>query len=211
MTLVEKLRRGLEQLDMQLPADNESKLIAFLELLNHWNRSFNLTAIREPGQMVAAHLLDSLIIRPWLVGSRVLVVGSGAGMPGIPLAIAEPERFFVLLDSTAKRCRFLTQACLELGLKNVQVENHRVEDYLVSQDQAPSYTTITARAFSSLDKFVASAGRLLAADGRLLAMKGRLQHDEMKALRAGWQIESIENLVVPGLSADRHLLIVTRQ
>ncbi len=211
MTLVGKLRRGLDQLDMQLPADDESKLIAFLELLNHWNRSFNLTAIREPGQMVAAHLLDSLIIRPWLVGSRVLDVGSGAGLPGIPLAIAEPERFFVLLDSTANRCRFLTQACLELDLKNVQVENHRVEDYLVSPDQAPSYTTITARAFSSLDKFVASAGRLLAADGRLLAMKGRLQHDEMKALPAGWQIESIENLVVPGLSADRHLLIVTRQ
>ena len=210
MTIARKLRHGLAELGQTLPEGAEQKLLRFLELLQHWNRTINLTAVREIDDMVAAHLLDSLAIRQWLAGDRILEVGSGAGLPGIPLAIAEPQRSFILLDSAAKRCRFLTQAKLELGLANVRVENRRVEDYLVTSEQVPSFTTITARAFSSLEKFLAAAGHLLADRGSLLAMKGKMPQDELKVLPEGWRLQHIEKLVIPGLVAERHLLILGR-
>ena len=211
MTITQKLRHGLAELGQTLPEGAEQKLLRFLELLQRWNRTINLTAVREIDEMVAAHLLDSLAIRPWLAGERILDVGSGAGLPGIPLAIAEPHRSFVLLDSAAKRCRFLTQAVVELGLANVQVENRRVEDYLVTSDEVPPYSTITARAFSSLDKFVAAAGHLLADRGSLLAMKGKMPHDELSMLPDGWRLQHAEKLVIPGLVAERHLLVFGRE
>ena len=211
MTIAQKLRNGLAELGQTLPEGAEQKLLKFLELLQRWNRTFNLTAVREIDDMVAAHLLDSLAIRQWLAGDRILDVGSGAGLPGIPLAIAEPHRSFVLLDSAAKRCRFLTQAILELGLTNVWVENRRVEDYLVTSDRVPPFTTITARAFSSLDKFLVAAGHLLADRGSLLAMKGKMPQDELKMLPDGWRLQHAEILVIPGLLAERHLLILGRE
>lgn len=211
MTIAQMLRQGLAELGQTLPSGAEQKLLSFLELLRHWNRTINLTAVREIDDMVAAHLLDSLAIRPWLAGERILDVGSGAGLPGIPLAIVEPHRSFVLLDSAAKRCRFLTQAVVELGLANVRVENRRVEDYLVSSDEGPSFSTITARAFSSLDKFVAAAGHLLDDQGSLLAMKGKMPRDELNELPDGWRLQHAEKLVIPGLAAERHLLILGRQ
>lgn len=211
MTIAQMLRHGVAELGQTLPDGAEQKLLSFLELLRHWNRTINLTAVREIDDMVAAHLLDSLAIRPWLAGERILDVGSGAGLPGIPLAIAEPHRSFVLLDSAAKRCRFLTQAVVELGLANVRVENRRVEDYLVSSDEGPSFSTITTRAFSSLDKFVAAAGNLLADRGSLLAMKGKMPQDELDELPNGWRLKHAEKLVIPGLAAERHLLILGRQ
>ena len=211
MTIAQMLRQGLAELGQALPSGAEQKLLSFLELLRHWNRTINLTAVREIDDMVAAHLLDSLAIRPWLAGERILDVGSGAGLPGIPLAIVEPHRSFVLLDSAAKRCRFLTQAVVELGLANVRVENRRVEDYLVSSDEGPSFSTITARAFSSLDKFVAAAGHLLDDRGSLLAMKGKMPRDELNELPDEWRLQHAEKLVIPGLAAERHLLILGRQ
>ena len=211
MTIAQMLRHGVAELGQTLPDGAEQKLLSFLELLRHWNRTINLTAVREIDDMVAAHLLDSLAIRPWLAGERILDVGSGAGLPGIPLAIAEPHRSFVLLDSAAKRCRFLTQAVVELGLANVRVENRRVEDYLVSSDEEPSFSTITTRAFSSLDKFVAAAGNLLADRGSLLAMKGKMPQDELDEMPNGWRLKHAEKLVIPGLAAERHLLILGRQ
>ncbi len=211
MTIAQMLRHGVAELGQTLPDGAEQKLLSFLELLRHWNRTINLTAVREIDDMVAAHLLDSLAIRPWLAGERILDVGSGAGLPGIPLAIAEPHRSFVLLDSAAKRCRFLTQAVVELGLANVRVENRRVEDYLVSSDEGPLFSTITTRAFSSLDKFVAAAGNLLADRGSLLAMKGKMPQDELDELPNGWRLKHAEKLVIPGLAAERHLLILGRQ
>ncbi len=211
MTIAQMLRQGLAELGQTLPDGAEQKLLSFLELLRHWNRTINLTAVREIDDMVAAHLLDSLAIRPWLAGERILDVGSGAGLPGIPLAIAEPHRSFVLLDSAGKRCRFLTQAVVELGLANVRVENRRIEDYLVSSDERPSFSTITTRAFSSLDKFVAAAGHLLADRGSLLAMKGKMPRDELDELPDGWRLQHAEKLVIPGLAAERHLLILGRQ
>ena len=207
---LQALQHGLKELGQTLPEGAEAKLLQFLELLQHWNSTINLTAVRDIDDMVVAHLLDSLAIRPWLDGERILDVGSGAGLPGIPLAIAEPERFFVLLDSAAKRCRFLTQAVLELGLANVQVENLRVEDYLVAAEQESPFTIITARAFSSLDKFVAAAGRLLSDQGSLLAMKGKIPADELRMLPAGWRLRSAEKLAIPGLEGERHLLILGR-
>jgi len=210
MAIARELQHGLAELGQTLPDGAEQKLLQFLELLQHWNSAFNLTAVRDIHDMVAAHLLDSLAIRPWLDGERILDVGSGAGLPGIPLAIAEPDRFFVLLDSAGKRCRFLTQTVLELGLANVQVENLRVEDYLVAAEQESPFTTITARAFSSLDKFVAAAGRLLSDQGSLLAMKGKMPEDELQTLPAGWRLQSAEKLAIPGLEGERHLLILDR-
>lgn len=211
MTIAQMLRHGVAELGQTLPDGAEQKLLSFLELLRHWNRTINLTAVREIDDMVAAHLLDSLAIRPWLAGERILDVGSGAGLPGIPLAIIEPHRSFVLLDSAGKRCRFLTQAVVELGLANVRVENRRVEDYLVSSDEGPPFSTITARAFSSLDKFVAAAGHLLAHRGSLLAMKGKMPRDELNELPDGWRLQHAEKLVIPGLAVERHLLILGRQ
>ncbi len=210
MTIARKLRHGLAELGQTLPGGAEKKLLRFLELLQRWNRTINLTAVREIDDMVAAHLLDSLAIRPWLAGDRILDVGSGAGLPGIPLAIAEPQRSFILLDSAAKRCRFLTQAVVELGLANVRVENRRVEDYLVSSDEVPPFSTITARAFSSLDKLTAAAGHLLADRGSLLAMKGKMPQGELNMLPDGWRLQRAEKLVIPELAAERHLLILER-
>ena len=161
------LATGLESLDLALSADVQARLLAYLALLDKWNRTYNLTAVRDPAAMVSRHVLDSLAVSPWLQGPRIIDVGTGAGLPGIPLALAHPHWQFVLLDSRRKRTRFVTQAVSELGLSNVHVVAGRVEDYA---PDAP-FQTVISRAFSQLADFVSAVGRLVAAEGRLLAMK----------------------------------------
>ena len=202
MTIEDAISQGIECLNIQPASQAVPRLAAFVALLERWNRAYNLTAVRQPREMVPRHILDSLAILPWLQGPRVLDVGSGAGLPGIPLAIASPDSRFWLLDSNGKRVRFMRQASLELGLDNVQVVQGRVEDYTPDEP----FASIVSRAFASLAAMLQAVDGLCALDGRLLAMKGERPERELMALPAGFQLVDIYSLTVPGLDAERHLV-----
>ncbi len=201
-----QLSQGLADLNLELDNASQQQLLAFLALLNKWNRAYNLTAVREPRQMVSRQLLDSLSILPFVTADHLLDVGAGGGLPGIPLAIALPHKRFTLLDSNSKKTRFLTQCVLELGLKNVDIIHGRAE----SCDPAMQYRQISSRAFTALDNLVAWCGHLLTDEGEFLAMKGQFPDDEVAALPAGWQVTSRHSLSVPGSDGDRHLLVIGR-
>ena len=201
-----QLAQGLVDLNLELDSASQQQLLAFLALLNKWNRAYNLTAVREPRQMVSRQLLDSLSILPFVTADHLLDVGAGGGLPGIPLAITLPDRRFTLLDSNSKKTRFLTQCVLELGLKNVEIIHGRAE----SCDPAIRYRQISSRAFTALDNLVNWCGHLLADEGEFLAMKGQFPDDEVAALPVGWQVTSRQSLSVPGSDGDRHLLVIGR-
>jgi 16S rRNA (guanine527-N7)-methyltransferase len=198
------LTRGLEALNLS-PALAEP-LGAYLVLLLRWNRAYNLTALTDPRQVVTRHLLDSLAVLPWIHGSRIADIGSGAGLPGIPLAIARPDWQIVLVDAVGKKTRFQRQAVLELGLAGVEAVHARVENYR----PAEPFDTVISRAFAATREFVALAGHLVGPGGRLLAMKGRDPADELGDLPAPWRVEAVHALTVPGLSAARHLVELCR-
>jgi len=197
-----RLDDGIAALGLPLDADHQERLLAYLALLVKWNQAYNLTAIRDPLEMVTKHLLDSLAVLPHLHGTRVLDVGSGAGLPGIPLAICDPAREFTLLDSNGKKTRFLLQAKGELRLSNLSVVHSRLEQYRPGQ----LFDTVTARAFASLADMTAGTAHLLAPGGSLLAMKGEYPQDELDALPPGFVVREIIALTVPGLEAQRHLV-----
>ncbi len=197
----EVLQAGLAALGIRPEARQIERWLAHLALVARWNRIDNLTAIRDPRAMLAQHLLDSLSVAPHLRGRRLVDVGSGAGFPGLPLAILHPDWPVVLLDAAAKRVRFLRQAVLELGLDNVTVVQARVADWT---PPAPADEVIS-RAFAPLDRFVAGARHLLAPGGRLLAMKGAVPAAELSALPRGIAY-TVTPLTVPGLPARRHLI-----
>jgi len=179
-------------------------LLSYLELLIKWNKAYNLTAIRDPQAMVVLRLLDSLTVWPFVRGPNVLDVGTGAGLPGIPLAIAMPEHRFTLLDTNGKKTRFLEYALRQLGLKNVDVQKTRIEDFAPVQP----FDTVVSRAFSALSLFADTCGPLLNQSGCLLAMKGKLPKDEIAVLNeAQWRVGSYE-LEVPGLEAERHMIVL---
>ena len=201
-----QLRDGLVAMDVSLSEAQQQQLLAFLNLLNKWNRAYNLTAVRDEREMVSRQLLDSLSILPRVHTEHLLDVGAGGGLPGIPLAIALPERRFTLLDSNGKKTRFLNQCVLELGLGNVEVIHGRAEACTPEQP----FTQISSRAFTALENLVSWCGDLLANGGEFLAMKGQFPDDEVAALPAGWQVKSSQSLEVPGADGDRHLLVVTR-
>lgn len=200
-----QLEAGLAELGLDQPALAD-QLLDYLELLIKWNRAFNLTAVREPAEMVRRHLLDSLAILPWVRGGRLLDVGSGAGLPGIPLALALPQLQVVLLDSNGKKARFLRQVKLELGLNNVEVVEARVEAYAPEE----LFDMISSRAFAQLDEFMALTGPLLKPGGRWLAMKGRLDDEELSAVDRKDSELHAHRLTVPGLEAERHLIEIQR-
>ncbi|MDX1605993.1 MAG: 16S rRNA (guanine(527)-N(7))-methyltransferase RsmG [Candidatus Competibacterales bacterium] len=199
------LAEGLAALGLPVDPAVQDALIRFVERLDHWNRTYNLTAVRGPEAMVARHLLDSLSIAPWLQGPRVLDVGSGAGLPGIPLALTHPGLHFSLLDSNGKRIRFMTQMAAELAPDNLQIVQARVQDYR----PARPFACVLARAFAPLERLLALAGRHCAADGRVLAMKGPEAVTELSRLPSGWQLHGCHRLAVPGLDAERWLLHLT--
>ena len=204
--LSKKLETGLEALGISLSASARSSLLEYCGLLTKWNKTFNLTSVDDPEQMISLHLLDSLAVLPFLPGGRVLDVGTGAGLPGIPLAIARPDQAFVLLDSNGKKTRFLVQASGQLGLKNVSVVNQRADKYQAHEQ----FDVIISRAFSSLGQFLLACDRLLSPGGQFLAMKGKLPEDELQQLPAGIQLVSSVELKIPGLDAERHLLMLRR-
>jgi 16S rRNA (guanine527-N7)-methyltransferase len=204
--LEDLLRRGLPELG--IPA--EDRLVAgfarFLALLAQWNENINLTAIREPAAMVPLHVLDSLTARPFLKGERIVDVGCGAGLPGIPLAMVEPGRRFTLVDGTLKKIRFVQAAIAELGLTNAEAVHERIEDHR----PAGAFDTAISRALAALPTFVAQAGGAVGRGGQLVAMKGRLPAEEIAALPAGWRVAEVAKVAVPGLDAERHIVRITR-
>jgi len=201
-----ELERGLAALGQTLSRSQVDALLGFLDLLAKWNRTYRLTAVTGPAEMVSRHLLDSLSVLPSLAGHRIADVGSGAGLPGIPLAVARPELDFVLLDSNGKKARFMTHAVGRLGLDNVRVVKARVEDYAGES----GFDTVLSRAFASLSDFVRLAGHLCAPSGKLVAMKGRLRQEELTGLPEGWRISGTQRLAVPGTDAERHLVVIDR-
>jgi 16S rRNA (guanine527-N7)-methyltransferase len=181
-------------------------LLAYLGLLDRWNRTYNLTAIRDPAEMVAKHLLDSLAMLPFVGDGALADLGTGPGLPGIPLAIARPQLQVTLVESNGKKARFLREAVRTLPLPNARVAESRIETLA----QPAAYDAITARALATLPLIVELGGHLLTTDGRLLAMKGVVPDDEIAALPAGWRVETVHRLAVPGLAAERHLVVVVR-
>jgi 16S rRNA (guanine527-N7)-methyltransferase len=204
MSGAQELGRAAAALDVALVAAQVATLERYLDLLEKWNRVYNLTAIRERSRMVTHHLLDSLAVLPHVRGPRVLDVGSGAGLPGIPLAVASPALHVTLLESNHKKSAFLTQAVAELQLANVQVVTERVESW---QPEA-RFDTIVSRAFAELGEFAALAGRLLAPQGVLAAMKGVHPFEEIERLPQGYRVQQVVRLRVPGLDAERHLVLM---
>ena len=196
------LTAGLAELGIELPTDAQTKLLAFRDLLLKWNKTYNLTALRDPEQAISHHLLDSLAILPHVGDGPLLDVGSGGGLPGIPLAIARPDLFVRMVDTVQKKTTFLQQAAIELGLKNVTVTHARVEEL---QGQ---YMQISSRAFAELKLFIDLTHHLLAPGGRWLAMKGVRPDSEIAALPADIVVEQVIPLHVPGLDAERHLIIL---
>lgn len=202
------LRRGAAAgLDWGDPANDDRKagqLLEYLSELQRWNKAFNLTAITNPDEMVVRHVLDSLAVAPWVHG-RTLDVGTGAGLPAIPLAIMDPELDVTALDSTGKKVRFMLHAVRHLNLQNVEPMHARIEEYT---SLAP-FDTVISRAFASIAEFAGATRHLLGPRSRLLAMKGQRPDDELERLPGWISVEAVEKLAVPGLHAERHLVIMS--
>lgn len=208
MTPRQQLERGLAALGLDLPEGAQDKLLAYAALLGKWNKVYNLTALRGKAQVVGHHLLDSLAVLPHLGEARRLAdIGSGGGLPGIPLAIARPDLQVALVESSHKKSAFLQQARIELELDNVTVHCARVE----AMQPAEKFDTVISRAFSDLPEFVRLAGHLLAPEGAIFAMKGVYPYEELAQLPAGWRVRETRPLNVPGLDAQRHLVIIERE
>jgi 16S rRNA (guanine527-N7)-methyltransferase len=201
----QKLIDGLAAMRLELPDESQAKLLAYLDLLAKWNRAYNLTAVRDPLEMVSRHLLDSLAALPFVHGDTVADLGSGAGLPGIPLAIARPDTAVTLIESNGKKARFLREAARALPLPNVTVQDARI------QDVAGPFETFTARAFACLADMLSWGGHLLAPQGRWLAMKGRIDPDEIAAVPDGFRVVAMHRLTVPGIKGERHLVELARK
>ena len=199
-----RLDEGLSAMGLALSEEQRQYLIRFLSLLAHWNRAYNLTAVHDPQEAVTRHLLDSLAVLPFLMGTPILDLGTGPGLPGIPLAIAKPSAHFVLLDSNGKKIRFVRQVALELGLGRIEAIQARMESYRPQR----KFATIVSRAVAELDSLWQVAEPLLASPGRLLIMKGRRPDTELATLSA--PAPRCHRLTVPGLDAERHLIEIRR-
>jgi 16S rRNA (guanine527-N7)-methyltransferase len=199
------LTEGMRTLQLDLSEAQVALLMDYLALLAKWNAVYNLTAVRDPAQMVTQHLLDSLAVVPaFEKAHNVLDVGAGGGLPGMVLAIARPDMRVSMIDTVHKKTAFLTQAKAELGLANVTVYTARVEQLQVAQ----KFDVITSRAFAELADFVNWSGHLLEKGGRFIAMKGVMPHEEITRLPAQWQVSEVHPLRVPTLNAERHLIFI---
>jgi 16S rRNA (guanine527-N7)-methyltransferase len=213
MTRATQLADGIAGLGLSIAESNQARLLQYLALIEKWNRVHNLTAVRKPEAMLALHVLDSLAVLPYVSGPRIADVGSGAGLPGIPLALARPEWHVALMESNHKKAAFLQQARIELGLENVEVLAERVE----SIRSNPGFNTVISRAFSDLADFIKLAGHLCTPRdeqgndrGRLVAMKGVYPHEELAQLPETFVVDKILLLAIPGLRAERHLVVLKR-
>lgn len=205
--LMRVLSQGLKDMNVEVSPETQQKLISFLELLSQWNKVHNLTAVRDTKEMVTKHLLDSLSLMPFLNnGKNVCDVGTGAGLPGIPLSLCKPEMEFCLLDSSQKKINFVQQAILSLSLRNTQAVCSRVEHF---HSEVP-FDWVVSRAFGSLSEFIQVTGHLVSNQGRWLAMKGKLPQEELAAIPEGYTIEHIHSLSVANLIGERCLVVIKR-
>lgn len=200
-----ELKQGLAALG--LPTTLAPRLLDYLALLERWNRTYNLTAIRDPREMLVKHLLDSLAMHPYVDHERLADLGTGPGLPGIPLALAKPALRVSLVESNGKKARFLREAVRSLGLANAEVRESRAE----ALAEPGAYDAITARALDRLTGILAVGGHLLRPGGRLLALKGVYPREELAELPAGWRLLAVHPLTVPGLDAERHLVEIARE
>lgn len=207
LTLEQRLTTGISELSVPVSMLAQQQLLDYLALMQKWNKAYNLTAIRDPHEMVIRHLLDSLCILPWVKGPRLLDIGTGGGLPGIPVAVLRPDIEVVLLDSNGKKTRFLQQVKIELALKNVTVVHARIEQYQPEE----RFPQIVSRAFSSLELFAGLALPKLADKGELLAMKGLLPQEEISALKVEAMQVDVVPLAVPMLAEARHLILIKPQ
>lgn len=200
------LSQGISALGLDIDAATQEHLQRYIQLMFKWNKVYNLTAIRNSDEMVSLHLLDSLTVLPHLPPGRLADVGSGAGLPGIPIALCQPERPVTLIERSQKKSTFQQQAKIELQIHNLNVHCGRVELF----QPTPLFDVVISRAFSAIDDFIAVAGHLLAPNGCLVAMKGQFPEHELRALPPGFHVEHCQKLSVPGLNAERHLLRIRR-
>lgn len=202
-----QLEAGLEELSLSLTQDQIDKLIEFLLLLLKWNTAFNLSGVKDASEMLSRHILDSLTLVPFMDGRQILDVGTGPGLPGVPLAICFPDKRFDLLDSNGKKSRFVFQAKLQLGLDNVTAQNKRVEFF----EPATDIDVIVSRAFSSLQDFVELTKHLVVpGHTRLVAMKGLYPEEELSLLPDGFVVSEARKVVVPGYTGERHIIEISK-
>jgi len=199
------LEKALKHLDIDLLPQQIEQLLAYHQLLLKWNRAYNLTAVRDPLEMISRHLIDSLSILPWVGAGRLLDVGSGPGLPGIPLAICRPDLNVTTLDSNGKKTRFQQQVRIELGLQNLTVINGRVE-----QVDTDPFDMVVSRAFASIADMLTLSGHLAAPTGVFLAMKGQYPEAELEQIPTGFALQQVHRLNLPDTDGERHLLILGR-
>ncbi len=210
LDLMSRIVEGARELEIELDQDQAGQLLDYIQEMARWGRAYNLTAIREPVQMVPLHLLDSLTVLPHVLGPRVLDLGTGAGLPGIPLAVLRPDYEVCLMDSSAKKCRFLRHIASRLGLEKVQVVQSRAENYRPDH----GFDTVVSRAVGALGLLMGLSAHLVRPGGRLLAMKGQFPEAELAALEQPddrWTVDEILALKPPGVEGDRHLVVCTRR
>ncbi|EMF1417428.1 16S rRNA (guanine(527)-N(7))-methyltransferase RsmG [Salmonella enterica] len=202
--MLNKLSRLLADAGISLTDHQKTLLVAYVDMLHKWNKAYNLTSVRDPNEMLVRHILDSIVVAPYLQGQRFIDVGTGPGLPGIPLAIVLPDAHFTLLDSLGKRVRFLRQVQHELKLENITPVQSRVEAY----PSEPPFDGVISRAFASLNDMVSWCHHLPGEKGRFYALKGQLPGDEIASLPDNFSVESVEKLRVPQLKGERHLVII---
>ncbi|EBZ6207990.1 16S rRNA (guanine(527)-N(7))-methyltransferase RsmG [Salmonella enterica subsp. enterica serovar Ruiru] len=202
--MLNKLSRLLADAGISLTDHQKTLLVAYVDMLHKWNKAYNLTSVRDPNEMLVRHILDSIVVAPYLQGQRFIDVGTGPGLPGIPLAIVLPDAHFTLLDSLGKRVRFLRQVQHELKLENITPVQSRVEAY----PSEPPFDGVISRAFASLNDMVSWCHHLPGEKGRFYALKGQLPEDEIASLPDNFSVESVEKLRVPQLEGERHLVII---
>ncbi|EDU7306306.1 16S rRNA (guanine(527)-N(7))-methyltransferase RsmG [Salmonella enterica subsp. enterica serovar Javiana] len=202
--MLNKLSRLLADAGISLTDHQKTLLVAYVDMLHKWNKAYNLTSVRDPNEMLVRHILDSIVVAPYLQGQRFIDVGTGPGLPGIPLAIVLPDAHFTLLDSLGKRVRFLRQVQHELKLENITPVQSRVEAY----PSEPPFDGVISRAFASLNDMVSWCHHLPGEKGRFYALKGQLPEDEIASLPDDFSVESVEKLRVPQLEGERHLVII---
>lgn len=202
--MINQLSSLLKAANISLSDQQKQQLVGYVEMLHKWNKAYNLTSVRDPNEMLVRHILDSIVVEPFLVGNRFIDVGTGPGLPGVPLAIVRPDAHFTLLDSLGKRVRFLRQVQHELKLENIEPVQSRVEEF----PSEPPFDGVISRAFASLEDMLNWCHHLPGENGAFYALKGQLPEDEMAALPAGFNVVKSVRLSVPQLEAERHLVII---